>query len=138
MYSRRELLWAAALGLTPLAAARPRLKVAAATTAYFLNSHADVILSRLMRGENLDGKSRLPDMHLVNLYVEQFPANDISRRLAAAHGVRMCKSIAEALSPDGKDLAVQGVLLIGEHGDYPKGPRGEELYPRKRFFDEVA
>src|SRR5262249_558097 len=38
----------------------------------------------------------------------------------------------------GKALAVEGVLLIGEHGDYPKNKIGQVLYPRRRFFEEAC
>lgn len=39
------------------------------------------------------------------------------------------KSIAEALCLGGDKLAVDGVLLIGEHGTYPKNEAGMTLYP---------
>src|SRR5437660_587814 len=65
---------------SPIARRRAK-RVAGITTAYFHNSHADVILSRLLQGEDLDYHSRRPDLELVSLYVDQFPANDISRSL---------------------------------------------------------
>ena len=34
-------------------------------------------------------------------------------------------------------LAVDGVLLIGEHGDYPTTPWEQPIYPRRRFFEEA-
>src|SRR6059036_205832 len=85
--------------------ARPK-RVAGITTAYFHNSHADVILSRILQGENLDYHSRKPDLELVSLYVNQFPANDISRTLAQKHGVKLCHSMEEAITLGGTKLAV--------------------------------
>src|SRR5205823_8227909 len=46
--------------------------------------------------------------------------------------------IAEALCRGGKELAVDAVLCIGEHGNYPVTDKGQVQYPRKRFFDEVV
>jgi hypothetical protein len=42
------------------------------------------------------------------------------------------------LTLGGKELAVDGVLSIGEHGDYPNNKDGVREYPRKRFFDEAV
>ena len=120
------------------AAARRPKRVAAVVTIYTHNSHADVIVSKLLQGENLDFRSRKPDLQLAGLYVDQFPDGDMSRKLVAEHGFRLCGSIREALTLGGDRLAVDGVLLVGEHGKYGQGPRGEELYPRKRFFDETV
>ena len=66
--------------------------VAAATTVYFRHSHADIILGKILEGPNHDGKD-LYGIKLVSLYVDQFPANDMSQALAKKHGVRLCKSI---------------------------------------------
>eukprot|EP00913_Durusdinium_trenchii_P008920 g8386.t1 len=35
-------------------------------------------------------------------------------------------------------FAVDAVLSIGEHGDYPYTKFGQKMYPRKRFFDEIT
>jgi hypothetical protein len=35
-------------------------------------------------------------------------------------------------------LAVDGVLLIGEHGDYPTNEKGQKLYPRFQLFTEIT
>lgn len=138
--SRREAVaqGGALLASPALQASRRRPKrVAGITTVYFHNSHADVLLSRLMQGENLDFQSRRPDLELVSLYVDQFPKNDISRALVKQYGVRLCSSIEEAIEAGGDGLAVEGVLIVGEHGDYPQNAKGQDLYPRKKFFDAV-
>ena len=38
---------------------------------------------------------------------------------------------------DGK-LAVEGVLLIGEHGNYPRNDKGQILYPRLEMMEQIA
>src|SRR5881296_2759568 len=72
--------------------------VAVITTAYFHNSHADVIASRLLQTDTLDGKGKDSALKLVSLYTDQRPANDISRWLAASHHFRVSQTIEDALT----------------------------------------
>jgi hypothetical protein len=62
----------------------------------------------------------------------------MSRDLAKKHGFRICETVAEALTLGGNSLAVDGVLSIGEHGSYPRNEKGQLLYPRRRFFEEIT
>jgi hypothetical protein len=120
------------------AAPRGKLPVAGVVTVYHNNSHADVILGKILQGWRQDGGPG-PDLELVSLYVDQFPEGDLSRGLAEKHGFRITSTIDEALTLGTDKLAVAGVLCIGEHGDYPAIPEtGQVPYPRRRFFDEVA
>jgi hypothetical protein len=112
-------------------------KVAAVVTEYRRPSHADVIVGKILEGYNYDGGAG-PNLKLVSMYVDQFPDDDMSRALARKHGFRIYDSIAGALTLGGKELAVDGVLLIGEHGRYPTNARGQILYPRRRFFEGAA
>src|SRR5947209_3332738 len=112
-------------------------KVAAIVTEYRHWSHADVIVGKILEGYNQDGGPG-PNLKLVSMYVDQFPANDMSRALARKHGFTIYDSIPAALTLGGKELAVDGVLCIGEHGNYPTNAKGQILYPRRRFFQEVA
>ena len=110
-------------------------KIAAVVTEYRKWSHADVILRNLLNGYP-DGKK--PGMELVALYTDQVPEKDMSRDLAKKHGFTIYKTIADCLTRGGKTLAVEGVLSIGEHGTYPHNDKGQHLYPRRRFFEEIT
>jgi hypothetical protein len=111
--------------------------VAAVVTEYRRWSHADVLLTKILEGYLLDGGER-PGLKLVSLYVDQFPPGDLSRDLARKHGFTIHDTIAGALTRGGTQLAVDGVLCIGEHGKYPINAKGQILYPRRRFFEAVA
>lgn len=115
----------------------PAKKVAAVVTEYRKNSHADVILRNLLDGYPPDGKTR-PNLKLVSLVTDQVPKGDMSRDLAKKHGFKICETVAEALTLGTDTLAVEGVLSIGEHGTYPKNEKGQLLYPRRRFFEEIT
>src|SRR5262249_45647849 len=112
-------------------------KVAAIVTEYRKWSHADVIVGKIIEGYHYDDKDR-PNLKLVSLYVDKEPPGDMSAALAKKYGFRRAETIEAALTLGGKELAVDGVLCIGEHGDYPKNERGQTLYPRRRFFEEVC
>ena len=111
--------------------------VAVLTTEYRHNSHADVIASRLVLTDRLDGTGRDSPLKLVSVYTDQRPPNDTSRLLAASHRFRVATNIADALTLGTGSLAVDGVLLIAEHGNYPKSPTGNTRYPKRRFWDET-
>ena len=112
-------------------------KIAAIVTEYRRWSHADVILRNLLDGYSPDQKTR-PDLELVSLYTDQVPNADLSRELAEKHGFKIYGTIAEALTLGTNKLAVDGVLSIGEHGDYKHNEKDQHLYPRRRFFEEIA
>ena len=113
-------------------------RIAAITTAYFKYSHADDIITKFIEGYAVVGRTHLPHCDVVSLHIEQFPATDIGRGMAARYRIPLYDSPAEALTLGGKDLAVDGVLLIGEHGDYPWNEKEQHLYPRRRLFDEIT
>jgi hypothetical protein len=77
-------------------------------------------------------------MDLAGLYVDQFPANDLSRDRARRHGVKIYPTIEETLTLGHSNLAVDGVLIIAEHGLYPRTEKGQTLYPRHRFFERTV
>jgi hypothetical protein len=112
--------------------------VAGIVTEYRHNAHADVILSRLMQTDTLDGKGARVPLDLVSLYTDQVPKSDTSRKLAKEHGVRIAETVAGALTGNDGKLNVDGVLLIAEHGDYPESATGQFMYPKRRLFGEIV
>jgi hypothetical protein len=111
--------------------------VTAITTVYRKWSHADVIIGKILEGFEYDGRNK-PGLKLVSLYVDQFPEKEWSRDLAARHGFRLSATIPDALTLGTDKLAVEGVLIVGEHGNYPTSEKGQILYPRRKFFEEVS
>ena len=96
-----------------------RKKIAAIVTAYYPRSHADVLATKFLKGFPTDEGLLPPEVDVVSMYMDQIHDRDIGRELAAQHDVPLYQSIPQALTLGGKELAVDGVLLIGEHGDYP-------------------
>ncbi|HEY3439501.1 MAG TPA: hypothetical protein VGK29_02060 [Paludibaculum sp.] len=116
-----------------------RPKIAAIGTIYFKHSHAQHIVDRFLDGYGWNGKHHRPEMDLVSLFVDQIGKNDFSHERAARHPeLKMCKTIGEALTLGGEKLAVDGVVLVGEHGNYPKTEKGQTKYPRYEFFEQIV
>ncbi len=113
-------------------------KLALVTTAYYYLSHAYHVAGRFLNGYLKDGKYHYPEGEIATAFVEQKKANDLSERLARKHGFRTCASMADALTLGTGKLAVDGVLLIGEHGDYPYNEKGQKLYPRFEMFQKIV
>jgi hypothetical protein len=117
--------------------ARPKL--AGITTVYRKHSHTQHIIDRYLEGYGWNGTHHHPEMDLIALYVDQVGADDLSRdRARRFPSMKIYPTIAEALTLGTGKLAVDGVVVVGEHGDYPKTPKGQVQYPRYRFFEEIV
>jgi hypothetical protein len=112
--------------------------VAAVVTEYRHNAHADVIVSRLFQGYGLDDRPPYPRMKLASLYTDQVPENDTSRGFAAKYGFPIHDTVSRTLTRGSGELAVDGVLLVAEHGRYPQSDTGQTVYPKRRLFAEIA
>ena len=129
-----------------------RKKIAAIVTTFFQGSHADLIVSKFAKGfPTADGLVE-PQVDVVSMYMDQVHPNDVGLDLAREHGIEVYPSIRGALTltptvtshwPTGVDfesgeLAVDGVLIVGEHGDYAGNERTRQMYPRRHFFEQVC
>ncbi len=115
----------------------PIKSVAAIVTVYTHNSHADLIVSRLLQTDTLDGKGKESRLKLASVYTDQKTEKDISRLLAASHRFRISETIEDALTLGTDKLAVDGVLLIAEWGTYPQSGIGNTQWPKRRFWEET-
>lgn len=123
----------AAAALAPI----PTKSVAAAVTIYRAGSHADVILGKILEGWKQDG-GKGPALTLAGVYIDQFPNDDMGRAICVKYGVPIFDSIEKAITLGQDRITVDGVISIGEHGDYPINDFEQQLYPRRRFFTEIA
>ena len=116
---------------------RPRRRLAVVTTAYYYLSHAYHFCGRFLHGYLRGGRLHYPDWAVAGMYVDQ-PRHrgDLSRELSQEFNFTLHYTVAGALGGD--RLAVDGVLLIGEHGDYPYNDRGQKQYPRYELFQRIV
>ena len=111
------------------------IRVAAVVTEFRFRSHAHVLLENFLMPYLFRGRVVRPPVEVVSFYVDQFPEGDMARDVARRFNIPIFDSIDKALCLGGQQLAVDAVLAIGEHGNYPVNDLGQVEYPRKRFFD---
>jgi hypothetical protein len=121
--NRRHFLQLAA-SASVASAAESEKKIAAISTTYFLRSHSDDIITRELEGYWIGERFYPPPVKVVSMYQDQIHAADVGRKLAAAYGVSIKPSIADALTL--------------EHGDYPWNNKQQQLYPRFEFFSQIV
>lgn len=144
LHSRRQFLRTAGAGLitSPLwSADRPPTapkRLAVVTTVWTYGTHAWHMAERFLVGYPAFGKWHMPPLKVVSAYVDQKPKGDLSARRAEEFGFRVYPSVAEALCCGGGKLAVDAVLQIGEHGDYPVNEFGQKQYPRYQLFQQIV
>ena len=102
------------------------------------HSHAQHFLDRMTLGYGWKGHWVMPRVDVASVYIDQFPDGDLGRGRVARHGLNLCASIEEALTLGTGRLAVDGVVIIAEHGNYPRNEMGQKLYPRYEWFKEVV
>jgi hypothetical protein len=116
---------------------RPK-RLAIVATVYRYLSHAQHFCDRFLVGYPHEGRWNMPNTQVVSMYVDQRPAGDQSDDRAREFGFDVYPTVAETLRCGGSELAVDGILLIGEHGDYPTNELGQILYPRYELFKECV
>jgi len=126
-----------------------RPKIAALVSVYHKHAHAQHIADRFLEGYGWNGRHHRPEMDLVSLYVDQVKPKpedpkeedryDLSHERASRFPpLKIYPTIADALTLGSSQLAVDGVLLIAEHGDYANNEKGQTLWPRYEFFKQMV
>jgi hypothetical protein len=134
---RREFL-AAAAAASRLPAQSGRKKIACLSSTYHVRSHSDNFITRFLEGYWIHEKYYEPPFEVASLWIDQIHPADIGVRLAEAYGVRLSSSIADALTLGSGKLAVDGVLLVCEHGNFPHNEKNQQLYPRYEYFEQAV
>lgn len=142
MLNRRTFLSASAAGLLSTSVGafqtdKPK-RLAVITTLWNYRSHAWHMAERFLHGYPRDGSWHQPPFQVVSAYIDQQPMGDLSKKRSEEFGFKIFPTVAEALRCGGDKLAVDAVLQIGEHGDYPKNAIGQKQYPRFELFSQIV
>ena len=115
-----------------------KLRLAVVTTLWQPVSHAWHMAERFLVGYPHHGRWHRPDIQVVSAYVDQRTEKDLSRQRAEEFSFTLYPTIAETLRCGTDKLAVDAVLQIGEHGNYPLSDIGQKKYPRYEFFQQIV
>ena len=118
--------------------ASSKKKIAFVATDVDQGSHGQHFLDRYSIGFAMGGRWIEPQTEVASVWIDQFGENDVGKQRMRKYGLREFPTIVEALTLGGSELAVDGVVVIGEHGNYPKNEKGQKLYPRYKWFKEVV
>jgi hypothetical protein len=141
MPTRRTFLGTAGAALLApkLFAAEPaKKKLAVVTNVWTQGTHAWHMAERFLHGYPVEGRWHTPPFEVVSAYVDQKPKGDLSAARAKEFGFKIYPSVAEALRCGGDKLAADAVLVIGEHGNYPRNEFNQIPYPRYDYFKQVT
>jgi hypothetical protein len=129
-------------GSKPLGfAAQPtsqRKRIAFLGTIVRQHSHAQHFLDRHAMGYTWEGKWQFPQFDIAGVYIDQSPKEDLAPSRIQKYGLKRFPTVAETLTLGTSKLAVDGVVIIAEHGDYPDNEKGQRRYPRYAWFKEAV
>lgn len=124
---------------TGFGATEARKRIAFLGTVVFQHSHAQHFLDRHCMGYTWAGQWQAPRFDVASVYIEQEQKQgDLAQQRIDKYKLNRVTSIAEALTLGTSKLAVDGVVLIGEHGDYPTNEKGQRRYPRYDWFKQIV
>jgi hypothetical protein len=70
--------------------------------------------------------------------MHQHEESVLGQKVAKAKSIPVFKTVGEAVTLGGKELAVDGVVIVGEHGEYPTDLKGHWLLPRWWIYNQVV
>jgi hypothetical protein len=148
LITRREMLGITGMaGLTALAGfpagatpqAEPKRPRIACLITYWgaTRSHADWIITKLLDGYWWEGAHTPSRVDVVSVYIHQFDTSLLGQKVCKAKNIPIFQTVGEAVMLGGKELAVDGVVIVGEHGNYPTNLKGQWLLPRWWIYEKV-
>jgi hypothetical protein len=144
-FTRRELLEVAGLtalsGIAPEAVAQtaPKWPRIACLVSYWglPTSHADWIINKLIDGYWWQGAHTPSRVEVASVYIHQLETSLLGQKVCRAKNIPIFKTVKEAVTLGGKELAVDGVVIVAEHGNYPTDLKGHWLLPRWWIYQQV-
>ena len=146
LFTRRQML-----GITGLAAltgiatgaiaqtAQKRPRIACLVTYWAApRSHADWIITKLLDGYWWQGAHTPSRVDVVSVYIHQLETSGLGQKICKSKGIPIFKTVGEALTLRGNELAVDGVVIVAEHGDYATDLKGHWLLPRWWIYQQVV
>ena len=118
--------------------AGPKKRLTLLGTLWARHTHPDHVGTAFLEGYSIVGRTHRPHAELAGIYLDQVHKLDIGRAMAARYRVPVYESLHEALTGGTGRLAVDGVLLVCENGNYPRNDKGQKLYPRRQWFEDVV
>ena len=100
-------------------------------------SHADWIINKLIDGYWWNGAHTPSRIDVASIYLHQHDISVLAHRVAEAKGIPIYGTVAETLTLGGDELAVDGVVIVGEHGNYPTDLKGHWLLPRWWMYNQM-
>ena len=123
----------------PMTQSTQRPRLAAVITAYKRLLHGQHVVDRFLDGYGWAGTYHHPAMDLVSLYVDQRGEGDLTQERLDRHPtLKLYPTIAETLTLGTSKLAVDGVVVVGEHGTYPLTDTGIMKHPHYEFFEQIT
>ena len=149
LLTRREMLgitgMAGSAALTGIASdavaqtAQKRPRIACLVTYWAAtNSHADWIVTKLLDGYWWQGAHTPSRVDVVSVYIHQFETSGLGQKICKSKNIPIFKTVGEAVTLGGKELAVDGVVIVAEHGDYATDLKGHWLLPRWWIYNQVV
>ena len=100
-------------------------------------SHADWIVNKLLDGYWWKGAYTASQVDVVSVYINQLDTSLLGQKVCKAKNIPIFKTVGEAVTLGGKELAVDGVVIVCEHGNYPTDLKGHWLLPRWWIYQQV-
>jgi hypothetical protein len=144
MLSRRNFLVTGSVAaiagqsLVQAKADNPRKRIAFLGTEVRTHSHAQHFLDRHAMGYTYGGKWQAPRFDIASVFIDQHPDGDLAPSRIEKYKLKQFSSIEEALTLGTSKLAVDGVVIIAEHGKYTDNEKGQRRYPRYDWFKKVV
>lgn len=144
MFNRRNFLATGSLAalagqsLGRSNASTARKRIAFLGTEVRTHSHAQHFLDRHAMGYTYGGKWQAPRFDIASVFIDQHPEGDLAPSRIEKYKLNSFSSIEEALTLGTSKLAVDGVVIIAEHGKYPDNEKGQRRYPRYDWFKKVV